>query len=426
MSSDRILQGLADLAVQIGVNLQAGQRLLVIGPLASGGVALDGAPLVRAVTASAYRAGADLVEVLWGDEPLQAARFELARAESFSAASRWLPGALAGHVDAGDAVLSIYANDPDQLSGQDPARIAAVQQATALAVRPFRERIARNDTNWSVVAAASPAWARKVFPGVPAADAVRRLWEAIGRYCRLDETDPVGVWRSHLASLSARKDWLNERAYAALRYSAPGTALTVGLPDGHRWVAGQSTSRGGVVFAPNLPTEEVFTMPHKDRVTGIVSSSKPLSYGGTLIEDFSVEFRDGRIVNVRARNGLQVLEDLVATDDGAGRLGEIALVPHGSPISRSGLLFFNTLLDENAASHLAIGSAYRFTMAGGEAMEEEAFERAGGNRSAVHVDFMIGSEALDVDGVGANGRVEPVMRAGEWVTGDQEIRRIRR
>jgi aminopeptidase len=412
---DRTLEGMADLAVHVGLNLQPGQRLLVIGPLANGGVALDAAPLVRAVARRAYCAGASLVEVLWGDEALVSLRFDLASVRSFDEASRWLPDALSGHVDAGDAVLSIYANDPDQLKHQDPGRISAVQQATARAVRPFRERIARNDTNWSVVAAAAPAWARKVFPDLPVDEAVRRLWAAIGRFCRLDERDPVAAWRTHLASLAARKEWLTEKAYTALRYTAPGTDLTVGLPQGHRWVAGQSVSSRGVLFAPNVPTEEVFTMPHRDRVAGIVSSTKPLSYGGLLIEDFSVEFVEGRITRVTAATGQQVLEELVATDEGARRLGEIALVPHGSPISQSGLLFYNTLFDENAASHVALGSAYKFTMSGGETMDDDAFERAGGNRSAVHVDFMIGSGELDVDGVTASGSAEPLMRRGEWV-----------
>ena len=410
------LRAYADLAVGVGLNLREGQRLLVIGPLAQGGASLEAAPLVRFIAESAYRSGARMVEALWGDEAMQLARFRLAPRESFDDFSRWLPDALVQHVEAGDAVLSVYANDPDQLRDQDPQRITAVQQATARAVRPFRERISRNATNWSIVAGAVPAWAKKVFPDLDATEAVARLWEAIGRLCRLDQPDPVAAWRSHLADLAARKDCLNQRRYSALSYRGPGTSLTVGLPDDHVWVSGQSLAANGILFAPNLPTEEVFTMPHKDRVDGVVSSSKPLSYGGTLIQDFRLEFAGGRVVNVTAARGQEVLRELVAADPGAARLGEIALVPHGSPISRSGLLFYNTLFDENAASHVALGSAYKFTMAGGEQMSDEAFEAAGGNRSVVHVDFMIGSGALDVDAARRDGTSEPLMRQGEWVS----------
>ena len=412
--SDQVLRSYADLAVGVGLNLREGQRLLVIGPLANGGVSLEAAPLVRAIAASAYRSGARMVEALWGDEAMALDRLRVAPRNSFDQYSRWLPDALVQHVEAGDAVLSVYANDPDQLKDEDPQRITAVQQATARAVQPFRERISRNATNWSIVAAAAPAWARKVFPGLNDEEATARLWDAIVRLCRLDRPDPVSAWRTHLETLNCRKERLNASRYTTLKYRGPGTDLTVGLPESHVWVSGQSTSARGIVFAPNLPTEEVFTMPHKDRVNGTVSSSKPLSYAGTLIEDFRFEFVDGRAVNVTAAKGEEMLRELVGTDPGASRLGEIALVPHGSPISQSGLLFYNTLFDENAASHVALGAAYKFTMADSEEMDNAAFEAAGGNRSTVHVDFMIGSDALDIDGVRQDGATEPLMRQGEW------------
>jgi len=411
---DLSLSRYADLVVRVGLNLQAGQRLLILGPLANGGVALDAAPLVRAVSARAYEAGAPLVEVLWGDESLAVLRYRHAPPESFGQVSAWLPGALVEHVAAGHATLSISANDPDLLQSAAPERVAAIQSATAHAVRPFRDKISRNATNWSVVAAPAASWAARVFPGLPRDEQVARLSTAIARLCRLDAPDPTAAWQSHLDALTERTALLNERRYDALRYRGPGTDLTVGLATGHIWTGGRSRSANGIVFAANLPTEEVFTMPARDRVDGHVRASKPLSYGGTLIEDFSFTFEAGRIVDVRAARAEQVLRDLVATDPGAARLGEIALVPHSSPISQAGHLFFNTLFDENAASHLAIGAAYAFTLQGGEAMTPEAFERAGGNRSATHVDFMIGSGELDIDGVLAGGTTEPVMRAGEW------------
>ena len=338
----------------------------------------------------------------------------MAPRDSFDETSRFLPAALVEHADAGDAILSVYANDPDQLKDEDPGLITAVQQATARAARPFRERISRNATNWSVVAAAAPAWARRVFPDVDQDRALERLWDTIARLCRLDAPDPVAAWRSHLESLTMRKDRLNQSRYKALRYRGPGIDLTIGLPEGHVWVSGQSTSPRGIAFAPNIPTEEVFTLPHKDRVDGVVSSSRPLSYGGTLIDDFRIEFIEGRAVRATAAKGEAVLRELIGTDGGAARLGEVALVPHGSPISQSGLLFYNTLFDENAASHVALGSAYTFTLAGGAALSDHDFERAGGNRRAVHVDFMIGSGGLDIDGVRHDGATEPLMRAGEW------------
>jgi aminopeptidase len=415
VATEKLLEIYGELIVRVGLNVRAGQRLLIIGPLASGGVSLEAAPLVRHIAASAYAAGAALVEAIWGDEDLQLVRFQRAPRDTFDQVSAWLPAALLEHVSAGHAMLSIYANDPDQLQNEDPQLIGALQQATARAVRPFRERISRNDTNWTVAAAAAPAWARRVFPGEEAGRATARLWEAIARLCRLDDPDPVAAWRRHLDELARRRDRLNARRYSALRYSGPGTNLTIGLADGHTWVSGQSLSRNGILFAPNIPTEEVFTMPHKDRVDGIVRATRPLSYGGSLIEDFSVRFEHGRAVDVEAAKGTKVLKDLIATDDGAARLGEVALVSYASPISQSGLLFYNTLFDENAASHVALGAAYKFTVADGEMMDDERFASVGGNRSAIHVDFMLGSAELDIDGVAADGSSEPLMRNGDWV-----------
>lgn len=405
----------AELAVRIALNLRKGQRLLIIGPLANGGVSLDAAPLVRAVAEQAYRAGASYVEALWGDEELLLARFRAAPRDWFSEFSAWLPQALRQHADAGHAVLSIFANDPNLLKGEPPDVVSVVQQTVGRAMRPFREYISSNRTNWSVIAAPNQAWADLVFPDLPSADRIAKLWEQIARLTRLDQPDPIQAWEDHLAALAARRDLLNARRFDALRYRGPGTDLTLGLAPGHQWVSGRSVSTTGITFAPNLPTEEVFTMPHKDRVNGIVASTKPLSYGGTLIDGFTMRFENGRIVQLTAKQGEEVLRRLVETDEGAARLGEVALVPHSSPVAQSGVLFYNTLFDENAASHVAIGSAYRFTVEGGENMSDAEFEQAGGNRSATHVDFMIGSSALDIDGVSSDGTAEPLMRAGEWV-----------
>ncbi|HEY6213546.1 MAG TPA: aminopeptidase [Vicinamibacterales bacterium] len=409
------LQTYAELAVRVALNLRAGQRLMIIGPLMNGGVSLEAAPLVREVAASAYRAGAELVEAMWGDEPMQLARFGHAGASTFGAFSAWLPNALVEHAERGGAILSVYANDPDLLASAPPDRVGALQQATSHAVNRFRELISRNQTNWAVVAAAGEAWAAKVFADEPADRQLPLLWDTIVRLCRLDRADPVAAWRDHLEALLSRSDELNRRHYAALKFRGPGTDLTVGLPPAHLWISGASTSKTGIRFVPNLPTEEVFTIADRLRVEGRVRATKPLSSGGMLIEDFELTFKEGKVVSLTAARGEEVLRKLLETDATAGRLGEVALVPHGSPIAQSGRLFYNTLFDENAASHVALGSAYKFTLDGADAMNDAEFEKAGGNRSAIHVDFMIGSSELDVDGVTAQGSSEPLMRKGEWV-----------
>ena len=415
MTHDQRLDAYAELTVRVALNVQPGQRVLIVGPLMNGGVSLDAAPLVRQIAASAYRAGAVLVEAIWGDEDLQLARFRDAPRDSFSNFSAWLPRALSEHAEAGGAVLSVYCNNPDLLQ-HEPADLAgALQQATSRSVMAFRELISRNQTNWAVVAAADAAWAAKVFPEAPEAEQQTLLWDTISRLCRLDRPDPTAAWREHLAALAARSDQLNRRHYSALHFTGPGTDLTVGLPDGHIWVSGASTSRNGITFVPNLPTEEVFTIADRARVDGIVRATKPLNYAGTLIEDFTLRFEAGHVVDLAAARGQAVLQQLVDTDEAAGRLGEVALVPHMSPIAQSGRLFYNTLFDENAASHVALGTAYKFTLNGADAMTDEQFLQAGGNRSAVHVDFMIGSSALDVDGILADGRAEPLMRHGDWL-----------
>ena len=404
----------ADLTVDVAINLQPGQRLLIIGPLMNGGVALEAATMVRRIAASAYRAGAELVEAIWGDEALQLVRFHHARKDSLGEFSAWLPRALEDHAKAGHAVLSVYANDPDLLQHEPPDLVGALQQATSRAVVPFREHISRNATNWGVVAAASEAWAAKVFPEVPRDQQLSRLWDTIATLCRLDRPDPIAAWKAHLAALAARSEYVNRKRYTALRFAGPGTDLTVGLPAGHIWVSGASVTQSGIRFVANLPTEEVFTIADRNRVEGTVRATKPLSYGGTLIDDFSLRFEGGRVVDFKAARGEAVLRQLVETDAAAGRLGEVALVPHSSPIAQSGLLFYSTLFDENAASHVALGSAYKFTLTGADAMSDAEFEQAGGNRSAIHVDFMIGSGEVDVDGVLDAGLQEPLMRGGEW------------
>jgi aminopeptidase len=277
------------------------------------------------------------------------------------------------------------------------------------------ELITRHQINWTIVACATPAWAAAVFPDLPKDEALARLWDAIFASSRVDQPDPVAAWKKHDANLHARAGWLTEKQYSALHFRGPGTDLRVGLSDGHLWLGGGSTAQNGLYGIPNMPTEEVFTTPHKDRVEGRVKSTKPLSYQGTLIEEISVRFEAGRIVEAHAARGEQVLQRMIETDEGARRLGEVSLVPHSSPIASSGLLFMNTLFDENAACHIALGQAYSSCLKDGDSLTPEQLSARGANSSLIHVDWMIGSDRIDVDGVSAAGVSEPVLRAGEWV-----------
>jgi aminopeptidase len=290
-----------------------------------------------------------------------------------------------------------------------------VQRLTQEYLKDYSTKVMSNKVHWCVASAPIPAWAARVFPDEPAERQMPRLWDAIFSAVRADLEDPIGAWDAHVADLAKRRTRLDERQFDALRYTGPGTELTVGLPKNHVWMGGGSRAEDGDVFIANMPTEEVFTLPHRGRAEGTVRATLPLSYAGTLIDDFSLTFRDGKVVDLKAAKGEETLRRLVETDEGSSRLGEIALVPHSSPISASGIMFFNTLFDENASCHLALGKAYPKCLDGGPDLSPEEFEAAGGNTSLAHVDFMIGSADLDVDGLAADGTATPLLRSGEWV-----------
>ena len=410
---DEALSHYAELAIKVGLNLQPGQRLMITD-IHRGGVPLEIAPLVRWLTAHAYAAGSPLVQVVWRDDALLRARFEHAPRDSFGEYPDWVARGLLEHAQQGGAHLTILAANPDLLNDQDPALVASVQKLAWERNREVRDLFVRSAVNWLAISAAYPGWAAKVFPDVPPEAAVARLWEALFRVCRVDRADPVAAWREHIRQLVARCDRLNDRRYRGLHFTGPGTDLTIGLPRGHRWMSARFASERGVEFTANLPSEEIFTLPHLAQTEGVVTATRPLNYGDSLIEGFRVTFAGGRAVDVTARTGEAVLRSLLDADEGARRLGEVALVPHSSPVSQSGLTFYNTLLDENCASHVALGEAYRFSLRGGEKMTHGEFAAAGGNLSLVHVDFMIGSGDVDVDGLTEAGSSEPIMRRGEW------------
>jgi len=402
------LDKLAEVAVRIGLGLALGQQMVMTATL-------DALPLARLITKHAYKAGATLVTTLFSDEESALLRFRYAPDASFDAAASWLYEGMAQAYRNGAARLAITGNDPSLLSREDPEKVSRLNRATSKAYRPALELITRHEINWTIVASATPAWAAAVFPDLPQEEALAWLWEAIFAASRTDQPDPVAAWKKHDANLHARADRLNEKRYSALHFRGSGTDLRVGLADDHLWLGGGTTARNGRYCIPNMPTEEVFTTPHKDRVEGRVTSTKPLSHQGTMIEGISVRFQGGRIVEAHAARGEQVLQKTIETDEGARRLGEVSLVPHSSPIAASGLLFMNTLFDENAACHIALGQAYSTCFKDGESLTPEQLASRGANSSLIHVDWMIGSNHIDVDGISATGASEPLMRAGEWV-----------
>ena len=280
---------------------------------------------------------------------------------------------------------------------------------------PLRQATQSNKVSWLVVAAAGADWAKKVFPEVEAGEKqVDALWDAIFKATRMYEADPVATWHAHDALLTSKADELNAEQFDSLHYTAPGTDLVIGLPENHNWEGAGSINARGERFIANMPTEEVFTAPDNRRIDGVVTSTKPLSYSGNTIENMTFTFKDGKVIDVKAEQGEEVLRKLLETDEGAKSLGEVALVPDSSPISQSGITFYNTLFDENASNHLALGSAYAFSLQGGTEMSEEELKAAGLNRSQTHVDFMIGSKEMNVDGIKKDGSIVPIFRNGEW------------
>jgi len=408
LSFDQKLDRLAEVAVRIGLGLRSGQELVMSAPI-------EALPLVRRITEHAYRTGALLVTTFYGDDPCVLARFQHAPDASFDYAPQWLQDGIATAFRGGAARLAIAGANPALLAQQDPAKIARSNVAASRAGKPAMELITRHAINWTIVACATPEWARLVFPNDPEDVAVSKLWDAIFASSRIDNDDPVAAWKQHGARLKQRVDHLNAKRFYALHFTGPGTDLHVGLAEDHLWAGGGTTAGNGIYCQPNIPTEECFTTPHCERVDGIVKASKPLSHQGTLIENITCRFEHGRIVEATATAGEDVLNRLISTDDGARRLGEVALVPHSSPIAQSGVLFWNTLFDENAASHVALGQAYSTCLIEGEKMTESELASRGANSSLIHVDWMIGSAQMNVAGIRADGTPEPLMRNGEWV-----------
>lgn len=401
------LQKYAELAVKVGVNIQPKQTLVI-------NATIDAAEFVRLVVKKAYEEGARNVVVNWNDDTVSRMKYDLAPDDVFHEYPEWRAKEVIELAENNAAFMSIVSSSPDLLKGVKPERIANFQKAAGTALTKYRQYIQSDKVSWTVIAAPSRDWANMVFPGHPEEEQVSKLWDAIFKAVRIHSEDPVQEWKNHDHSLHEKVHYLNEKHYHKLHYRAPGTDLTIELPAKHLWVGAGSVSEQGVEFMANMPTEEVFTVPLKTGVNGVVSSTKPLSYGGNIIDNFKLTFLDGKIVDVQAETGEEILKQLVATDEGSHYLGEVALVPYQSPISQSNVLFFNTLFDENASNHLAIGSAYAFCLEGGKKMSQEELREHGLNNSITHVDFMIGSDQMDIDGITEDGKAEPIFRNGNW------------
>lgn len=404
---NELLKKYARLIAETGVATEKGHTVVLQ-------ISVDQAPLARLITQEAYKLGAAEVIVQWTDDQIQREfllhaatdRIEDVPQSKIVQADEWL--------EKGASRISVVSADPDAFAGVDSQRVASYQAAAGKALMNLRKATQANKVSWTVVAAAGKQWAAKVFPDLPEEEQVDALWDQIFKTTRVYEEDPVLAWKKHDEKLAKKAEELNQEQFSALHYTAPGTDIIIGLPKNHLWEGAGSYNARGKKFMANMPTEEVFTAPDSHRVDGYISSTKPLSYAGTIISGMKFTFKDGKVVDFSAEQGEDVLEKLLDTDEGARRLGEVALVPDPSPISQSGIIFFNTLFDENASNHLALGSAYAFSVKGGTEMSDEELAEAGLNRSQTHVDFMVGSDKMDIDGIREDGSTVPIFRNGDW------------
>ncbi|MCZ4350552.1 aminopeptidase [Enterococcus lactis] len=404
---NELLKKYARLIAETGVATEKGHTVVLQ-------ISVDQAPLARLITQEAYKLGAAEVIVQWTDDQIQREfllhaatdRIENVPQSKIDQADEWL--------EKGASRISVVSADPDAFAGVDSQRVASYQAAAGKALMNLRKATQANKVSWTVVAAAGKQWAAKVFPDLPEEEQVDALWDQIFKTTRVYEEDPVLAWKKHDEKLAKKAEELNQEQFSALHYTAPGTDIIIGLPKNHLWEGAGSYNARGEKFMANMPTEEVFTAPDSHRVDGYISSTKPLSYAGTIISGMKFTFKDGKVVDFSAEQGEDVLAKLLDTDEGARRLGEVALVPDPSPISQSGIIFFNTLFDENASNHLALGSAYAFSVKGGTEMSDEELAEAGLNRSQTHIDFMVGSDKMDIDGIREDGSTVPIFRNGDW------------
>lgn len=398
----------AELTLRAGVNLQPGQTLVIHGPVSC-------ADFVRQIAELAYTMNVGQVYVDWQDDVLDRLRLEHAPLSILETYPTWKSTAYADLSREGAAFLMVEAPHPDHFAGIDSKRLAVNAQTKQKALDVFYDYTMANRVSWTVVSVPNHHWAAHVFPALPEKDALEQLWNSVFMATRADQPDPVDVWQAHSDALLAYVKRLNEIQFRRLLYTAPGTDLSVELPTNHVWAGGRSTTSNGLSFSPNIPTEEVFTAPHRLGVEGTLSGTRPVLIHGTMVDGISLVFKEGRIVQAQAATGQDALAELIDTDEGAHYLGEVALVPHTSPISQLGFLFYDTLYDENASSHCAIGGSYAFCIDGGPSMSEDELLTRGMNQSLTHVDFMVGSGEMDVDAETQAGQRVALIRQGDWV-----------
>lgn len=408
MAFEEKLKRYAELAVRSGCNLQKGQDLYVTVPICA-------AEFARMAVKCAYEAGARQVTVQWTDEAITRMGYEYSPLEVYEQYPEWMAVLRNRAAEQGAAMLFIDASNPGAMAGIDPRKPAASSRASNAACKPYRDAVNQGKVAWCIIAAAAPDWAAKVFPELPADAALERLWDCIFQAVRVDQPDPIEAWEAHRRSFEARRGLLNKYQFDRLHYrNGHGTDITIGLPENHEWAGGGADLADGRYFFPNMPTEEIFCSPHRDRAEGVVHSALPLNYHGNLIDDFSITFRDGKAVDCSAAKGYEMLKELIATDENACRLGEAALIPACSPIAQMGVLFYNTLYDENASCHFALGRGFSECVQGGMGLSEEDLTKRGVNASAAHVDFMIGTSDLSITGITKDGEEIPVFVNGNW------------
>lgn len=397
----------ADLVIENGLNLQKGQRLVITCPV-------EGAYFARLCAKSAYEAGCKDVLMRWTDDTLTKYHYLYAADEVFDEVNDWDTQMLNTVSEEGAAWLAIASENPENLKDCDPERLRRAQVAGGKARELFRKREQNNDFPWCVCSIPTAAWAKAVFPDLETGDAMERLWEEILRSCRVELGKTEENWKQHIREIQRHVEVLNAYNFKSLRYmNSIGTDVTVELPEGHFWSGGSEKAKSGIFFSPNIPTEEVFTLPRKNGVNGVLVASKPLCHNGVIIDGFWFRVSEGKIVEVHAERGEDVLKNAISVDEGASYFGECALVPYDSPISRSGVLFLNTLFDENASCHFAFGAAYP-CIYGAEKMSEEELTEKGMNNSITHVDFMIGTSDLNIVGTTYNGKEIAVFENGNF------------
>ena len=401
-----VLREYAKLIIRCGANVQKGQEVLIYA-------GLDQPEFVQMVVEEAYKAKAKKVTVEWDYQPLQKIHTRYQSVKTMGAVEEWQKAKLQHYVDVIPCRIHLISEDPDGLKGVNMEKLAKARQMRYPIMKPYHDQLENKD-QWCIAAVPGVAWAKKMFPNLSKNQAVEKLWEAILSTSRVND-DPVQAWEEHNADLQARCDYLNNLGIESLHYTAEnGTDFTVGMIPEAQFCGGGETSLQGIFFNPNIPTEECFISPMRGKAEGIVYATKPLSYQGQLIENFSVRFEGGKAVEVHAEKGEELLKTMIAMDEGAAYLGECALVPQASPIAESGLLFYNTLFDENAACHLALGMGFADTIRDFQNKSLEECRKLGINDSMIHEDFMIGCDTMNIDAICADGKVVPIFRNGNW------------